>query len=505
MKYAILLSLIGIFLLGLAFINPFSHHKSTSMDQNEYVKRQIVDFQSKTKSKFVFSLQDLFDLKTTQNLIDPQYYVPTLSNHSIQAMRELIEYSKTCQNLIREKEMPKNLRKAWIWQRSVCEELKLNSQFFKKPPYIHPTGHSYVLLALKKGYALPHSVVGSFSHLLESQSISNLGYPISIVETQLGQLSHQQLRNILYEREIVPTSKVVYLIKEDSHLNLNTQYEAFSQTLFAQYLKQKNIHILDAFENCDLSSHALCWRINNLNSLWSNRFILLGTLFFILGLVTYVILWFRLKSHNHREKQFILQTMAHEIRTPLTSIQLELETFRSSFSDLSDQSQDSFLKICDQMQRLGKVVDRSHHFLSQDKCQFNVTEMKSINSWTESILSPFEDVLWSPLDQDSKLLTDPYWLEVCLKNIIENAFKHGKKPIRVHLKNSHQTVQFHVTDSGNEKLNFYEISKKFKTSSQRPGMGLGIPIVLQILKDLNGELNYEQNPTNTFSIKLRRI
>ena len=96
--------------------------------------------------------------------------------------------------------------------------------------------------------------------------------------------------------------------------------------------------------------------------------------------------------------------------------------------------------------------------------------------------------------------THPYWLEICIKNILENALKHGAPPIKISLLQNGGITTISIEDHGNcQFTNLDDITTEYRKGSYSEGTGLGMSIVKKALSHLQGKLAFTTAPT-TFTL-----
>jgi signal transduction histidine kinase len=84
-----------------------------------------------------------------------------------------------------------------------------------------------------------------------------------------------------------------------------------------------------------------------------------------------------------------------------------------------------------------------------------------------------------------------YWTSLCLNNLLDNAFRHGRAPVRLHVGWRKGKLTLRVSDAG-----------QFTAGrSRQAGMGLGLTIVERVMRRLNGRL-MRGGPTTTFTLEL---
>ncbi|UZR99002.1 ATP-binding response regulator [Chondrinema litorale] len=225
----------------------------------------------------------------------------------------------------------------------------------------------------------------------------------------------------------------------------------------------------------------------------------------------------RQKMSDLREQTFI--NLAHEIRTPLTLINNSLDEYTASHESnnkleliklhTSKLTRD-IVNFFD-LERLEKGFELYNH----DTC-INFSEM--LNGYLTLFMSSVrkkELQLESNIEDDLFVKADAMALSSIIKNLLENALKYTntKDRILVSLTASDGHVIFKVRDTGmgipkeDQKLIFqpyYQIKNKKRSND---GMGLGLPIVENIVSQLEGEITLKSvlHEYTSFSVKLPKV
>lgn len=230
-----------------------------------------------------------------------------------------------------------------------------------------------------------------------------------------------------------------------------------------------------------------------------------GGFFFLVvitGVTLFMVFLARQIMLNQLQKNFI-DSMTHELKTPLTSIKLYIETLKKH--DLPKEKKDSFLDIMlKDVERLDILVN---HVLESAKLEhsgrnFEVREVNFntlINYCTDIVLNRYNlsRENFEIKNVDFNLKTDPTALQLVLINLLDNAVKYSNDNIKVIIEgqtNIPGKVEIRIKDFGpgipaNEikKIfrRFYRISE---SSSIKKGTGLGLYIVKETIKNLKGKI-----------------
>jgi signal transduction histidine kinase len=201
----------------------------------------------------------------------------------------------------------------------------------------------------------------------------------------------------------------------------------------------------------------------------------------------------RVVRREREARAFLLRMLTHELRTPATTIGLSLENLRRDFDSLPERAQGEFLRLCDSVQRLRRVVEASSAYLRADFA-FQPSDIRSINQFVGGQLRAYEGRLeFVPLDEDRSLRLDPYWVGLCLHNLVGNALKHGKPPVTVRLASRRHVLELTVEDGG---------SLQNQRGGDGEGLGPGLSIVDKVARLMQGRLMVRPSPT-AFTLWLR--
>ena len=208
---------------------------------------------------------------------------------------------------------------------------------------------------------------------------------------------------------------------------------------------------------------------------------------------------------SESQKNFML-TVTHELKTPLTSIQLALQTL-SSRKLSSDQTKSLVDKAISENDRLKILIDNIIHAssienkgLTPDKSEIDLHEVLSqVGKKSNHRLE--KDLVNLICEESIKVLVDKFMIETSIINIIENAIKYGgEHQIDVIARMRDNRCLISVADQGpgiteNEQSHifdkFYRIGNE--ETRMKKGSGLGLYIAKQFIELHNGNIQYKRN------------
>lgn len=228
-------------------------------------------------------------------------------------------------------------------------------------------------------------------------------------------------------------------------------------------------------------------------------------------------------EHAKRMKDEFVSMVSHELRTPLTSIAGFAETLRETWRDSDPSEIDEFLDIVrKQAQHLHELVE---DILVLPRLQANRLplfpeefELAPLAHEVVSLISP-------PGTRREAAVAIPGGVMVhadrrrvfqVLRNLFENAVKYGGDQVLIEGSPYGTRYLVVVSDNG-PGIKDEEVDRMFVRFEQRSkgdarsdqGIGLGLPIALQLARAMGGELWYEHRfPTGSrfcFTVSLAGV
>jgi signal transduction histidine kinase len=259
--------------------------------------------------------------------------------------------------------------------------------------------------------------------------------------------------------------------------------------------------------------------------------LVLGIVFFgaiIAGLVLNTTFLVREIRRNEQHDAFI-NAVTHELKTPIASIRLYLETLktrevdearRREFYDVMLADSDRLLRTVDQVLQAGQLgVQRSRTAKTKVDLRELLTDCVALARTRYKLSDGAIDLVdLSNGDGTAFVLGDPDELRAVVLNLIDNAIKYSDKEIKVRVQLDNykpNTAMIYVEDNGigipSEQLK--RIFKRFhrapgKLVGRVKGTGLGLFIVRSIVKKHGGRVYAEsagEGSGSTFTISLPKV
>lgn len=215
---------------------------------------------------------------------------------------------------------------------------------------------------------------------------------------------------------------------------------------------------------------------------------------------------------------------SHELRTPITSMNLQIEVLRNIVESIRPASKDGetmhrFLDSTkNQLYRLTRLVDDMLDISRIDsgklKFYFRKNQLKKI---IQDVLNRFDDQIRSAnlevkffCEKDIEFHCDGERMDQVITNLMTNAIRYGSKsPIHIYLEEQTDKIVIKVQDFGRgiAKEDHDRIFKRFErahTSEDVSGLGLGLYINKQIVEEHKGKLLLESEleQGSTFIVEL---
>ncbi len=219
-------------------------------------------------------------------------------------------------------------------------------------------------------------------------------------------------------------------------------------------------------------------------------------------------------AKNEREGAWreMAKQVAHEIKNPLTPMRLTIQSFQRKF-DANDpniqQKLNEFSKtLIDQIDTLTAIASAFSNFAkmpSQKRESLNVVQV--VKHATEIFSENY--LIFNSQEKEIIAQLDKTQLIRIVTNLVKNAIQaldESENPIvKVRVFKTEKEVIITVFDNGKGIPKEYTeqiFEPKFTTKSS--GMGLGLPMIKNIIQAYKGSISFTSNPNNgtTFTVKL---
>jgi signal transduction histidine kinase len=250
------------------------------------------------------------------------------------------------------------------------------------------------------------------------------------------------------------------------------------------------------------------------------------TLLVVLSVILSLIFIYLNRQLNiNRLYDTFIANVTHELKSPLSSIQLYLETMKKR--DVPSQKSKEFISLMlNDVERLNNLINSILYLsaLEQTKMAKKMAHDYHVYEANEIIRSVLKDTIKQfNLTENSvqivgtangKCVADRFWLKIVFDNLTDNAIKYSKNPlaIKITLSSSPKYIIISFSDNGIgiSKRNLNKIFMKFQRiqNPQTPsvkGTGLGLFWVKEIVEYHGGSISVESpglDQGSTFIIHL---
>ena len=210
----------------------------------------------------------------------------------------------------------------------------------------------------------------------------------------------------------------------------------------------------------------------------------------------------------------LARKLAHEIKNPLTPIQLTIDRIKNNYSNqILNENQDSFkenLKIINgQIKQIENLVNEFSDFARMPKPILKENDLIKILNDNIKLLSELNKSIEINLIKDTDVILlkcDKEQIGRVFFNLIKNSIESieqkleknpdFKKKISIEILDNNDHIKIILMDNGigfNQKNNIKKILNPYYTTKKN-GTGLGLSIVNKIINDHNGELEFISIP-----------
>jgi len=216
-------------------------------------------------------------------------------------------------------------------------------------------------------------------------------------------------------------------------------------------------------------------------------------------------------TERHEAWGNLARKLAHEIKNPLTPIQLTIDRIKDRYSDkIDEQDQINFkenLKIINnQIKQIENLVNEFSDFARMPKPIFKNNDLIKILEENIKLVSEIDKSIIITFSKNSEKILfncDKEQMGRVFFNLIKNSIEsieqktekdpNFEKKIAIEILDNNDHINFILIDNGlgfdKKTSNIKEILNPYYTTKKN-GTGLGLSIVSKIINDHNGEINF---------------
>ncbi len=210
--------------------------------------------------------------------------------------------------------------------------------------------------------------------------------------------------------------------------------------------------------------------------------------------------------------------VAHEIKNPLTPIQLSAEHLLNVYNDKSENFDDALKEstsyIINEVENLRRIA---HEFLETSKDIEQQKDILNLQDIIKETIDPYKKILTERIrikehvsGQNFRFFGDKVKIKIALRNIFTNAIEAIQKKgvISISLSSQNKKLKLVIQDTG-PGIDEDMLNRIFEPyfSTKDVGTGLGLPIAKKIIEDHDGsiEASSKENKGITITIRLPGI
>lgn len=214
---------------------------------------------------------------------------------------------------------------------------------------------------------------------------------------------------------------------------------------------------------------------------------------------------------NSKKQIQNLEDIAHQIKTPITSMFFDLEMI-----DKDEDNKKEIERLELQLERLNSLADILLKLSSLDA---NVDKMEKNEVLISEIIEYALDILRKSIDEknikiifdyeDSEIKVDYYWVSEALINIIKNALNREETTkIKISTNKNPIYTEIIIEDDGGgiKDENFKKIFERFYKSPDSKGFGIGLAMAKSIIEANNGDISVKNGKEGAiFKLKFYNV
>ena len=211
------------------------------------------------------------------------------------------------------------------------------------------------------------------------------------------------------------------------------------------------------------------------------------------------------KSKNlkyQKEKKTLLLSLSHDIKTPLSAIQLYTKALAGGIYTTEEDKAEAYKGILEKTKDINSYVEEIHRISREEFMEFNINigefymsdALKIIEIYYKDKLSVIHTPFKVESHEDCLLKADRDRLVEAIQNLMENAIKYGDgKNITISFDDEEDCKLITVTNTGcsldkSEMANIFDSFYRGSNTVNIAGNGLGLYIVKQLMTKMDGDV-----------------
>ena len=201
-------------------------------------------------------------------------------------------------------------------------------------------------------------------------------------------------------------------------------------------------------------------------------------------------------------QRMLVANASHELRTPLSRIRMGIGLLKSS------ESKERRKAIQQDISELDTLIDELILMTRLDS-SLETDRFENVDLLAIAAEECVRFRRCNVIGQSVFVEGNPRMLQRLIRNLVENAFKHGLEPITVEVTEQDNSAQIKVSDQGEGideemAIQVFEPFYRGRGKQNVPGSGLGLALVKKIADAHNGQILIETSPSSTITFIMSR-
>jgi len=211
-----------------------------------------------------------------------------------------------------------------------------------------------------------------------------------------------------------------------------------------------------------------------------------------------------LTAERYSAWESVARKLAHEIKNPLTPIQLSIDMLKDKYSNNMKEKKEDFLNYLSSINRqikdIENLVNEFSSFARMPRPIFKKVDLREIIKRSIILMNSTDEILinYNIPNKNFLIYGDAEQLNRVFINLVKNSKesfleKKQKKPdfigkIDIVFTSINDYISIKITDNGDGIIDIKKVMTPYFTT-KKTGTGLGLPIVNKIIIEHDGELN----------------
>jgi two-component system sensor histidine kinase TctE len=200
--------------------------------------------------------------------------------------------------------------------------------------------------------------------------------------------------------------------------------------------------------------------------------------------------------------QNLISDTAHQLRTPVAAIRAQAEM--AAETEPHGDARETFEQLAQRARTLGVLLDRMlsralviHRTDSAPRAPVDLRHvaLEVIEARDHEVLAPDVEVELVVAEAPAMVRADEFSLVQAASNLLSNALRHGRPPVRLGVRTSEKVACLWVEDAGDgpDRDTLDRLGQRFERSanSRENGAGLGLSIVTSVAEAFGGHVEME--------------